>query len=100
MPESHSLRQRKQAGRDLELFSLQANCHIAGRMSAGCRGRKVMDGEAIGPGGGGCATVALLNAKLPFKYHVYTHRLVMLSTLVRCAYFYRGWQSMERFITD
>lgn len=57
-----------------------------------------MDGEAIGPGGV-CATVALLNAKLPFKYHVYTHRLVMLSTLVRCA-FYRGWQSMGRFITD
>lgn len=58
-----------------------------------------MDGEAIGPGGGVCATVALLNAKLPFKY-VCTHRLVMLSNLVRCAYFYRGWQSMERFITD
>ena len=57
-----------------------------------------MDGEAIGPGGV-CATVALLNAKLPFKYHVYTHRLVMFSTLVRCA-FYRRWQSMGRFITD
>lgn len=48
-----------------------------------------MDWEAIGPGGE-CATVALLNAKLPFKYHVYTHRLVMLSTLVRCAYFLQG----------
>lgn len=38
--------------------------------------------------GGECTTVVLLNAKLPFKYYVYTHRLVMLSTLVRGDCFY------------
>lgn len=48
-----------------------------------------MDWEAIGPGGE-CTTVALLNAKLLFKYHVNTQISDALNLSQMCLFFTGG----------